>query len=268
MNRMKKELLLVLAALAIVSCGNGRQQRETNHGDGSEERQTVTIASLVRQLSDEELQGVKTKGLSNAEKWMILSNLTYEVIRRSQLPQAAIRDSLTGVALDRYNAERKAFIAWHSYQRKELDGAISNLWKLFVGGSAGASVASRNDFDIACINLADQQLLAGSLANGEKPDSCSVSATFRQIDSARIELFDQIQFCIETPGIAEGMGVDVTEMKKIKDLLDADYRLFKDWMTKRAVLSSTLGEPARSVLSSNTKYWMYYYCERCRHRFI
>ncbi len=142
MNRMKKELLLVLAALAIVSCGNVSRQREMNHGGVCEERQTVTMASLARQISDEELEVVKTKSLSNTEKWMILSNLTYEVIRRSQLPQAAIRDSLTGVTLDRYNAERKAFIAWHSYQRKELDGAISNLWELFVGGSAGASVAS------------------------------------------------------------------------------------------------------------------------------
>lgn len=263
---MKTNYYLALIAVVISSVAFGSCSKHEILPD------PVSIESFVRQREDS-LRHELAKCYSHIDQWNHADSVTQDLNRRALLVQQAIDSILQKLSPDgywiagSYQGERTAFSKWQSFQQSVSDDAILTIWDLYVGGTAGGDAMTRHCFEIACTNLADQEFLLDALSNKPFTVSDTATATVKQIAQAKDELMERLDKD-SGAGILAMLSLDIADIAKAKDILDADCRLFSDWMEARFLLESRLKEPCKSVFSSGTNYWMHFYYTQLHERFI
>ena len=207
---------------------------------------------------------------SNAEKKGFVTNATVALDDTAEAFQAKIQGVLPRSVISAYKAERSCFSAWYAYQQTVSQEVVGDLWELYAGGSAGSSFQAMHLYDIANANAAEQEILYGAMAGKSSPEMCCEHASFRQIDSAKVQL------CLEFRGLysqhenigPEGWPEVTIVPEKLDTLLDTDVELFGKWMSARDALEPLLDEGVRDLYASHTAYWRYVCRKNYQERFI
>ena len=244
--RLFNELLLVGILFFAAQCGHYIRQ-EISPG----------LEELVVSRQSELIDGARWLYI-NAEKCEFVSNAIIGLDSAAISLESEISNVLTADARDAYKAERESFAAWYLYQRIISDEVIGDIYQLYAGGSAGASFALRHLFDIANACASEQQILYEALTKQSLAGFYDGNATFRQIDSAKVELCADIRrlfYQFEDIG-SKGYPVVNNTPSQLGAFLDRDLDLFGIWIADRKVLEPLLKEGVSELYASNTAYWL------------
>lgn len=240
-----KTIIIGLVFLTMIGCRSGRS--------------AISLAGLI---GEEQLMLQETidTARDHIDVFNIIDSAAAVINDRSQVVQKEIVSVLGGDALLAYFEERASFLRWQEFQDTVANDAVSVIGELYVGGTGVGELVAGHLYRVAAANYADQTVLSALLRKDSKVESTFYPATFEQIDRAKEALFEDLELTCsfrQDPEVAESV-------ERVRTVLDADYVLFTDWMSKRAALQTALPENCRADFSASTSYWMHRYCSSFR----
>ena len=240
-----KTIIIGLVFLTVIACRSGRS--------------TISLAGLV----EEEklmLQETIDTARDHIDVFNIIDSAAIVINDRSQVVQKEIVSVLGSDALQAYSEERASFLRWQDFQKTVANDAVSVIGELYIGATGVGELVAGHLYRVAAANYADQTVLLGLLRKDSKVESTVYPETFEQIDRAKEALFEDLEL---TSSFREDFEV-TQSVERVRTVLDTDYALFADWMSKRSALQTALPENCRADFSASTSYWMHRYCSSFR----
>ena len=245
MNYWKKAIVIGFVFLTMNACRSGRS--------------AISLVGLVREEQLMLQENIST-ARNHIDVFNIIDSAAAMINDRSQVVQKEIASVLDGDALQAYSEERASFLRWQDFQKTVANYAVSVLCELYIGGTGVGELVAGHLYRVAAANYADQTVLLGLLRKDSKVESTFYPASFEQIDRAMESLYDDLEL---TSSFREDPEV-TQNVERVRTVLDSDYALFTDWMSKRAALQTALPENCRADVSASTSYWMHRYCSSFR----
>lgn len=245
MNYWKKAIVIGFVFLTMIACRSGR-----------------SAISLVGLVGEEKLmlqENIST-ARNHIDVFNIIDSAAAMINDRSQVVQKEIASVLDGDALQAYSEERASFLRWQDFQKTVANYAVSVLCELYIGGTGVGELVAGHLYRVAAANYADQTVLLGLLRKDSKVESTVYPETFEQIDRAKEALFEDLELTStfrQDPEVTQSVEL-------VRTVLDADYALFTDWMSKRTAFQTALPQNCRADFSASTSYWMHRYCSSFR----
>ena len=242
MSYRLKAIVIGLVISVFIACRSGRS--------------AISLVGLVGKEKLKLQENIST-ARNHIDVFNIVDSAAVVINGSSQVVQKEIAAILDGDALRAYFEERASFLRWQEFQDTVANDAVSVIGELYVGGTGVGELVAGHLYRVAAANYADQTVLLGLLRKDSKVESTVFPIAIEQIDRAKESLYDDLEL---TSSFREDPEV-TQNVERVRTVLDSDYALFTDWMSKRAALQTALPENCRADYSASTSYWMQVYCE-------
>ena len=242
---MKPELAIIVGYFLIaLSC--------TPHGSGR-----MDIEQQVK-LRKDALISTLSQYSSNFEKNSAASEATRALEDSAKVYQDMICNLLDETARAAYEKERETFMAWYSFQDSVSWSAVSDIWSMFVGGTAGAALCASYLYDIANVNITGQRILYDALYKRLYATRSGKSATTEELRRTKELVADALK-CWDSIVDKDSYQREyiANSPDQINAFLEEDIKLFQQWISERDRLEQCLPKRVQSLFSSCTDYWVY-----------
>ena len=239
-----KSTTIAAIILVVLSCNP--------HGSGRmdiEQQTTLRKDALISTLSQYS---------SNLKKNSAAAEATRSLEDSAKVYQDMTCHLLDETARLAYEKEREAFMAWYSFQDSVSWGAVSDIWDMFVGGTAGAALCTSYLYDIANVNNTEQLILYGALSKRLFATQSGKSATIEELRRTKELVVDELKrwdSIVEKDSYQREYVANSPD--QITAILEEDIKLFQQWISERNRLERYLPKRVQSLFSSCTDYWVY-----------
>ena len=245
MNEMVWKSSTIAAIILVVLSCNPHDRRRMDIEQQASQRKEALISTLSQYYS-------------NFEKNSAVSEATIFLEDSAKVYQDEICFLLGEKARASYEKEREAFMAWYSFQDSVSWGAVCDIWYMFVGGTAGASMCTSYLYDIANVNLTEQSILYHALSKHLFATPSGKSATIEELRRTKELVVDELK---RWDSIVDKDSYQREYVEhspdQINDILEEDIKLFQRWISERNRLEHCLPKSVQSLFSSCTNYWVY-----------
>ena len=265
-------ILLIAGAVTALSFNYSRlfppkpeEQRlcgDTQASDFSAQVSTaLSIDALVAQEETILLDNAR-RAHSHVEMWTVMSGIRDSLAASAKDCQHKITPLLKDIALDAYIAERQAYSEWYDYQDVIASEVVTEIWDLYIGGTAGGDMYEKHLYDKAIADYAEQMLLHSCLTKHVSVTPYQGSASMNQILTEKERLINGLQSTysmIDNEDNWRGLRHNAEELD---GYISKDLALFQEWITARNALEPLLEPDVHTIYSSHTRFWMelYYQC--------
>ena len=228
---------------------------------GAKEDLSLSIDKLVAQEKATMLDSAR-RAHSHVEMWEVMTSARESLAASATEYQGKIKHLLKGVAGDAYTAERLAFSKWYDYQEVMASEVVTEIWQLYIGGTAGGDMYEMHLYDKAVTDYAEQWILYCVLTQEASVGTYQGSVSMEQILSEKERLINGLQSAYSMIDNDDNwMGLR-HNAKELDGYISKDLALFQKWMTTRNALEPLLEPDERTVYASHTGFWMdfYYQC--------
>lgn len=239
-----KSTIMAAIILVVLSCN----PHESSRMD-IEQQASLRKEALISTLS---------QYYSNIEKNSAVSEATRGLEDSTKVYQDKICYLLEEKARAAYEKEREAFLAWYSFQDSVSWGAVSDIWDMFVGGTAGAALCTSYLYDIANVNNTEQLIRYGALSKRLFATQSGKSATIEELRRTKELVVDELKrwdSIVEKDSYQREYVANSPD--QITAILEEDIKLFQQWISERNRLERCLPKRVQSLFSSCTDYWVY-----------
>lgn len=238
-----KSTIMAAIILVVLSCN----PHESSRMD-IEQQASLRKEALISTLS---------QYYSNFEKNSAVSEATRGIEDSTKVYQDKICFLLEEKARAAYEKEREAFMAWFSFQDSVSWNVVDDIWNMYVGGTAGASLCTSYLYDIANVNLTEQSILYNALSKHLFATPSGKSATIEELTRTKELVVDELKRWDSVVDEDSYLREYVEHSPvQINAILEEDIKLFQRWISERDRLELSLPKTVQSVFSSCSYYWI------------
>ncbi len=161
---------------------------------------------------------------------------------------------------DFWRSERQHYYAWRNYFRDTTTVALSFIWDLSAGGTAGGTFQAVWKYDLTDLDYQDLKLLSDTLAGKDEEMLCCNRVSLSMLEEWMADMCDRVKTLEnrynDTDGVLrlpESMGISEQELSGMSGILSQDTGLFKEWIESRNALSRHLSRKARKTYDAMTE---------------
>lgn len=238
-----KSTIMAAIILVVLSCN----PHESSRMD-IEQQASLRKEALISTLS---------QYYSNIEKNSAVSEATRGLEDSTKVYQDKTCYLLEEKARAAYEKEREAFMAWFSFQDSVSWNVVDDIWNMYVGGTAGASLCTSYLYDIANVNLTEQSILYHTLSKHLFATPSGKIATIEELIRAKELVVDELKRWDSVVDEDSYLREYVEHSPvQINAILEEDIKLFQRWISERDRLELSLPKTVQSVFSSCSYYWI------------
>lgn len=148
-------------------------------------------------------------------------------------------------------------MAWYSFQDSVSWNVVGDMWNMYVGGTAGASLCTSILYDIANINLTEQSILYHALSKHLFATPSGKSATIEEFIRTKELVVDELKRW-DSVVDEDSYQREYVEHSpdQINAILEEDIKLFQRWISERDRLELSLPKTVQRVFSFCSYYWI------------
>lgn len=248
-------IVLCLVFTALTACNISSVSFAPSLSKQIEQRKNVMLDSANRTYS-------------NAERWDVIEAFTKALEDSAAIYQSKIDSILRGPAREAYTAERDAFSRWYDYQNVVARDVVVEIWRLYIGGTAGGTLCEMHLYDRANANMTEQEILFNALTKQFYASLYQPRSTIEEIQPAKDSLICALNFTYSIIDNEDNWRYLDHSADDVDGFIANDYSLFQEWLSARKALEVLLNPDVRNIYSSQTRYWQDMFLQTLRGKYI